>query len=413
MRILIVGSGGREHALAWKLAQEAEVHASPGNPGIAECAQCHLASPSIADLTALAKNLSPDLVVVGPEAPLIAGLADSLRTHEIPTFGVDAAGAQLEGSKAFSKELMRAAGVPTARYLTVSDADEAREFARQSYLEGRQLAVKVSGPALGKGVAVCDSLEMALEEIDRALVRGEFGEAGRKLVLEERLFGREFSLMCLCSGERFVSLPLAQDYKRAWEGDAGPNTGGMGSYSPVEWVDDGLVHETERRVIAPLLSELRNRGIDYRGALFAGLMVVEGEPFCLEYNVRFGDPETQSVMPRLGDGFADSLLGVALGRPPQPIAVRDLACVTVIVASRGYPGTIEKGLPIEVGPVADDALLFHAGTAVSEGRWVTAGGRVMGATGLGPDLPAARSAAYRAAEQVRFEGAWFRPDIGN
>lgn len=411
MRILVVGSGGREHALAWKLSQEAEVHAAPGNPGIAEDCEVHDVSAShFHGILALAKSLAVDLVVIGPESPLIDGLADLLRTEGIPTFGPSKAAAQLEGSKAFSKALMREAGVPTADFKSFTESGPAREYARDMFENGRPVVVKASGAALGKGVIMCAEAEEAEWAIANMIDENEFGNAGATIVVEEQLRGPEFSLLTLCSDEQFVSLPVAQDYKRALDGDEGLNTGGMGSYSPVPWISNDMVRQAEETIVRPILASLKGTG--YRGVLFSGLMVQDGRPYCLEYNVRFGDPETQSIMMRLGPGFAESLLACANGRPIPSPKVKHDASVCVVIASENYPGAVEKGFQIELPKqVPAGAKLFHAGTGTMDGKLVTNGGRVFGATATGPDLATARNSAYTLAKSVKFDGAWFRCDI--
>lgn len=412
MRVLVVGSGGREHALCWKLAKEAEVLAAPGNPGIESCGACFpVRTDDFDGLEGLCMRERPDLVVVGPEAPLIAGLADRLRSAGFAVFGPSAQAAQLEGSKAFAKEMMRRAGVPTAGFETFHHPDDAEEFARQAYDQGKQLAVKASGPALGKGVVVAATLQESLDAIRMMMVGHAFGDAGATVVLEERLFGKEFSLLTICSGERFFSLPVAQDYKRAHDGDRGPNTGGMGSHSPVPWLSEHVVRRAEEKVVAPILRQLAKEGLEYRGTLFSGIMVHEGQPYCLEYNVRFGDPETQSVMPRLANGFAEVLRAAALGEPLPPVSTLRNAAVTVVVASHGYPDSPVTGKRLDVAAVEENVLVFHAGTRHSNGELVTSGGRVAAVTAVAPSLEEARERAYRNVGAVRFEGAWYRSDI--
>lgn len=407
MRVVVVGSGGREHALAWKLAAECEVVATPGNPGIAQVAACLPGSP-----LEVCRHVRPDLVVVGPENPLIDGLADRLRDEGYATVGPGASGARLEASKAFSKEVMARAGVPTAAFKTFTDPHQAREFARERYEAGRQLAIKASGAALGKGVVVAETLAEALEAIESMMVDLELGEAGSTVVLEDRLVGREFSLLTLCSGTSIRSLPVAQDYKRALDRDLGPNTGGMGTYSPVSWLSDSIVERTVESVVRPALRALADAGIDYRGVLFSGVMVQDGRPFCLEYNVRFGDPETQSVVRRLGSGFPEALRATANGAAIPPIETLDNAVTTVVLASEGYPGNYPKGLPITVGAMPASCVLFHAGTAVEDGQLVTAGGRVMAVSATAPTLEASRAAAYEGVRAVAFDGMHYRTDIG-
>ena len=415
MRILVVGSGGREHALAWKLAQEHEVFCAPGNPGIAEEAEIVpvVAMDGIGLLEA-ARSRKVDLVVVGPEDPLVEGLADALRAGGIAVFGPGAAGARLEASKAFSKEVMRAAGVPTAKSETfdIRSGGAPMLYAKSRLASGKKVVVKASGNALGKGVYVCDTYKEAETAIGTMLWDKVHGEAGETVLVEDRLVGPEFSLLTLVGERGFLSLPVAQDHKRAFDRDQGPNTGGMGTVSPCAWVSEDLVREAEERVVAPILAELRRRGIDYRGTLFSGLLVEDGTPYCLEYNVRFGDPETQSVMLRLGRGLGDALYAAAVGGEILAPGILDNAAVTVVVASGGYPGAYEKGLPIEIDALPDGAKLFHAGTALKDGALVTNGGRVFGASASGATLDEARLRAYAAAEAVRFDGAFYRRDIG-
>ena len=413
MRILIVGGGGREHALAWKLAQEVEVFAAPGNPGMAE--ECDTFPTSASDhqgRAELARRLQADLVLVGPEDPLIAGIGDRLRGAGIHVFGPGADGAQLEGSKAFSKELMREAGVPTARFQSFRESGPAKTFARKLSEDGAGVVVKASGAALGKGAIVCAAVEEAEDAIDMMLTRRELGPAGDTIVLEERLDGPEFSLLTLANESGFVSLPVAQDYKRIGVGDTGPNTGGMGSYSPVPWVTPDLVSRAEERVVAPMLRLLGMKGIAFRGVLFSGLMLHGGVPHCLEYNVRFGDPETQSIMMRLGAGFAESLYRAARGEPIEPPAVLHDAAVTVVAASAGYPGPYERGKPIAVGALPQNAKVFHAGTTRAGMELLTNGGRVLAVTARGPTVEAARATAYEGLAAISFEGMQFRTDIG-
>jgi phosphoribosylamine---glycine ligase len=412
VRALVLGSGGREHALCWRLGQDAEVHSAPGNGGIAQEFVCH--EVSLADYGAvleLATSLEPSLTVVGPEDPLVAGLADRLRASGLRVVGPGASGAKLEASKAFSKAAMVEAGVPTAPATTCRDAETALDAVCARFDAGRQVAVKASGAALGKGVVVCATREEAEAAVRFMLEDRALGDAGSEVLIEDRLVGREFSLLTLVSGTAFASLPPAQDHKRLGDGDTGPNTGGMGTVSPVPWLDDSLLARTEERVVRPMLEWLAARGVDYRGVLFSGLMVVDGEPYCLEYNVRFGDPETQSVVRRVGDGFWEALAAVAAGEPVVAPVVRPESAVTVVVASGGYPGTYAKGVPISLGPMPSGVRVFHAGTALGPDGLVTSGGRVLGVSAVGANLAAARAAAYAGVAEVRFDGATFRSDI--
>lgn len=415
MKALVLGGGGREHALVWKLAQECEVYCAPGNAGISEiCETFNVSLNDHAEVVALANQISADLVVVGPEDPLIAGLADDLRSAGFAVFGPNKDGAILEGSKAISKQFMSEAGVPTAEYGEFTDPDQAKRYISEMFEKGKSVAVKASGAALGKGVTVCLTKAEADEAIERAMVERIFGEAGDIVVIEECLFGKEFSLLTLVSGTNFCSLPVAQDYKRAFDGDRGPNTGGMGTYSPVGWLDDDIVAKTEETVVAPLLKTMAEKGIDYRGVLFSGLMVVNGAPLCLEYNVRFGDPETQTVMRRIGLGFADALFAAAKGEPIPGIETASDPAITVVMASGGYPDKYAKGKSIEIPSSLDkEVVVFHAGTAMLVNDLVTSGGRVLGVSATGATIEQARKTAYEAVGQIEFTDKQFRTDIGN
>lgn len=411
MRILIVGSGGREHALAWNLGQEAEVHAAPGNPGFG--CECHdIDTASHDEIAALALALQPELVVIGPENPLIEGLANRLRSAGLAVFGPDSAGAQLEGSKAFAKGVMSGAGVSTAKYAVCKTSAEA-ESAAQGFIETSGGAVvKASGNALGKGVRVCSTIDESREAIHSMIEGRKFGDAGSILVIEECLYGREFSLLTVCSESGIWSLPVAQDYKRAYDGDRGPNTGGMGSFSPVDWVSGDLVEEAEQRVVLPALKHLSANGVAYRGVLFSGLMLTSDGIKCLEYNVRFGDPETQSILRRVKGGLASSLRSAALGEAPIPCRISSDASVAIVLANRGYPGPIEAGGEVTLPDRFEDGVVvFHAGTKLKDGKLIASGGRVLNVTAIGPSLSEARERAMRAVETIAFPGAWCRSDI--
>lgn len=412
----MIGTGAREHALCWKLAQEAEVFASPGNPGIASCASEAFDVPvmDLAGQVRLAKNLRPDCIVVGPEDPLIAGLADALRAEGFNVFGPGKEEAQLEGSKAFAKQMMARAGVPTAGCQVFTEAQSALDHLSALYGEGRQAAVKASGAALGKGVVVAETLEEAQDAIQMMMVAKDLGSAGDEVVIEDRLIGREFSLLTVVSGSSRWSLPIAQDHKRIGEGDTGPNTGGMGAYSPVGWVSDDLLNQTEEQVVDRLLAQLGKEGRDFRGCLFSGLLVQDGTAFCLEYNVRFGDPECQTVLRRLGGGFADLISTSSQGGAVSPLAVSPDPVVTLSLCSGGYPGPYAKDIPITFGDLPEGALVFHAGTKKGpEGVLLTNGGRALSVTGQGKTLADARAIAYAAADQVAFEGKTLRRDIAS
>lgn len=412
MKVLVVGSGGREHALAWKLAQESEVYCSPGNPGIAEdCGTFDVPASDPAGLIRLISHVHFDLVVIGPEDPLIAGLADALRAAGAAILGPGQDGARHEASKVWSKDMMAKAGVPTAAARTFTDSKLAKEYARGVFDQGAQVVVKASGAALGKGVVVCSTLQEAVDALAMMMDAGGLGAAGQNVVVEERLTGREFSLLTLVGGTSFSSLPVAQDYKRIFDNDEGPNTGGMGSASPVPWVSHDLVRQAEDKIVRPMIDEMARQGIDYRGVLFSGVMVVDGVPKCLEYNVRFGDPETQSVMMRIGSGLADALFVAANGGPVPSFQVADNAAVSVVVASEGYPGSYPKGVPIEIDPLPPGVKVFHAGTGAAGGQVVTNGGRVLAVTASASTVLDARKLAYEGVGRVRFEGMQFRSDI--
>ncbi|WP_164016915.1 phosphoribosylamine--glycine ligase [Pyxidicoccus trucidator] len=411
VKVLLLGSGGREHALAWKLSQSPRLTrllCGPGNPGTARLATNVPVRPDVPDeVVALAKREAVDLVVVGPEAPLVAGVADALARAGIPCFGPVAGAALIEGSKAFAKEIMAEAGVPTAAFRTFTDVTQAEAYA---VAQGR-IVVKADGLAAGKGVIVAHDVEAA-----RAAVRavGAMGEAGQTMVLEELLEGEEVSAMALCDGERYVMLPLSQDHKRVGDGDTGPNTGGMGAYSPAPFLSESQLAEVGERVVAPTLTVLRRRGIPFRGVLYAGLMLTRSGPKVLEFNARFGDPETQVLMMQLGEDLLPLVDACARGRlEPRPLVSNSGASVGVVLAAQGYPDAPRKGQRIDgLDAVPPDATVFLAGVEAKDGALVTSGGRVLTVCARGEDLARARERAYAAAEAVRFEGMHFRRDIG-
>jgi phosphoribosylamine---glycine ligase len=397
VRVLLLGSGGREHALAWKLAQApslTDLHAAPGSPGIARFGECHpIRAEDSEGILALARSLDVDLVVVGPEAPLVAGIADVLRPAGVAVFGPSAAAATIEGSKSFAKDVMAAAGVPTAAQLPVARPP---------------CVVKADGLAAGKGVHVCRTraeLEAALRAVTAF---------GAEFIVEELLEGPEISVFAVCDAGEAVALPPAQDYKRAFDGDEGPNTGGMGSYAPVPGIDREVVEEVLETVHRPVLEDLARRGAPFVGMLFAGLMLTADGVRVLEFNCRLGDPEAQSVLPLLeGDlvqTFAASAAGELAG---VQIVTRPGAAVTVVIAASAYPESADRGATIHGVEDAEaiGALVFHAGTALQGPRLVTNGGRVLSVTGLGDTVAAARAAAYEAADRIEFEGARRREDI--
>ena len=401
MRVCVVGSGGREHALAHVLGRTAEVVVTPGNAAIP------------GSLSAPPEEINADLFVVGPEAPLVDGLADRLRAAGRLAFGPGADGARLEGSKAWMKDLLAAAGVPTARYGSFTEEAAARGFLRT--LPGPWV-VKTDGLAAGKGVLVTGRLDEAEDDVRAKLAGESFGDAGRRVVIEEGLGGPELSVLAVCDGRRAVALAPAQDFKRVGDDDTGPNTGGMGAYSPVPFAGGAVVGTVMDTFVEPTLAELRRRGIDYRGVLYAGLMLTPDGPRLLEYNVRFGDPEAQVVLPRLTSDLAELLAAAAAGdlrRAPGP-ACGDDACVTVVLASEGYPAEPRRGDVIEGidAATALGATVFAAGVGRDgDGRLVTAGGRVLAVTGSGATVAAARRHAYAAVGCVSWPGMHYRSDI--
>ena len=411
MKVLVVGAGGREHAIVRALRrspQAPEVLCAPGNPGIARDARCcDVAATDVDGLAALAEREDVGLTVVGPEAPLVAGVVDALRARGRAAFGPSGAAARLEGSKAFAKEVMAAAGVPTAGWTAVDDVE-----AGMAAIERYPVVLKFDGLAAGKGVVIAPDEAAARDALDAFLVRQRFG-AGR-VVVEEHLEGEELSLLALCDGETAVPMAPAQDYKRIFDGDEGPNTGGMGSYSPVAGVDAALVDEIARTVHQPVVDTMRGRGTPFHGVLYAGLMLTPDGPRVLEFNVRFGDPETQAVLPRLRSDLLELLWRAA---DAGGLAGADLEwdarwAVTVVLASAGYPASSSSGDRITgLDAVPPEVEVTHAGTAARDGELVTAGGRVLSLTGLGDGPSAAREAAYAAADVVDFAGKQLRRDI--
>lgn len=426
MKILVVGSGGREHTIAWRLAQDAEGHTlycAPGNAGTANLAtNLPIKADDIAGIVAWAKAERPDLVVVGPEAPLVAGLVDALEAEGVRAFGPVAAGARMEGSKRFAKDVMSAAGVPTGRAEVFTDPAAAKA-ALPSF--GLPVVIKADGLAAGKGVVVAETAAQAESAIDDMLVANKFGAAGAEVLVEEFLDGEECSILALVDGERAVLLPSSQDHKRVFDGDKGPNTGGMGAYSPAPVVTEAMLPDIRERIILPVVRELAKRGVTYRGILYAGLMITpEGGKVAasgsrinvVEFNARFGDPETEAVLPRIGGNFAKALLNAATGCLSEAdVEVLPEAAATVILASGGYPGAYEKGKVITGLEAAETngAIVFHCGTESKDNETRTAGGRVLSVTGCGKTLREAVNAAYAAAAKISFEGMFYRKDIAH
>lgn len=417
MRVMVIGAGAREHALVWKLAQSPQVekiYAVPGNPGMAEQAEC-IPMPGgeqpYADLAALAEQAHIDLTVVGPELPLIEGIVDTFRERGLPIFGPDAAGAALEGSKAFAKELMTGAGIPTARHRTFLEANEA-----MAYLEehGAPVVVKASGNAAGKGAIVAPDLETAREAVQQMMVHHAFGAAGRIVVIEDYLQGDEISVTASCHGTHYLPLCLTQDHKRALDNDQGLNTGGMGAYTPLPFVNEETEKRIYREITAPTLQALQARGITFTGMLYTNIMLTARGPMVLEHNTRLGDPEAQAMMLLL----REDLLNVLQFQETMPVKSEKLwhlgSAVSLTLASGGYPGSYRTGLPISGLKEASslpDVQVFHAGTARKDGQLVTAGGRVLSVAARGSTLREAVNLAYEAAKLISFEGMHYRKDI--
>ena len=416
MNILLLGSGGREHALAVALAASPrcdELYIAPGNGGTAAVGEnVLLDAEDPAAVADFARETGCGLVVIGPEAPLVVGVADAVRAVGIPCFGPGAEGAQVEGSKKFSKELMERAGVPTAAYASFTDEAAALAYVRD---QGAPLVVKADGLAAGKGVVVATELSQ-VEDAVRACFDGAFGKAGATVVIEEMMTGPECSLLAFTDGETVRPMCTSQDHKRALEGDRGPNTGGMGAYAPVPIVTDEE-HAAMVDALEKTVAQLHAEGIDYRGCLYGGFMLTPAGPKVLEFNARFGDPETQVVVPRLENDLVEVMLAVAEGRLSEvELRWSDRWAVTVVLTSAGYPGSYEKGKVItgvEDAEAMDDATVYHAGTALTDaGELVTSGGRVLDVTALGDTFEAARDRAYAACEKIQFEGKTLRHDIG-
>ncbi|MCI7676020.1 MAG: phosphoribosylamine--glycine ligase [Phascolarctobacterium sp.] len=418
MRILLIGGGGREHALAWKLVQSPKVeklYAAPGNPGMALLQKCECINLNVDDLEGVAdyaEEKSIDLTVVGPEAPLVAGLADVFKRRGLPVFGPSKAAAQLEGSKAFSKELMAKYNIPTAFFKICEDIETAKSYVEE---KGAPIVVKADGLAAGKGVVVAMTKAEALEAIDEMMGDHKFGAAGARLVLEEYMEGEEASLLAFTDGKTVVPMIAAQDHKRVFDGDEGPNTGGMGTYAPAPVMTDILRLKATELILKPVVEAMAKEGSPYQGCLYAGLMIKGDSVKVVEFNCRFGDPETQVVLPLLDGDLAEIMLACATGTLDKAeVAWHDKAAVCVVMASGGYPESYEKGKEITGLAAAEedkDVVVFHAGTKEAEGKIVTSGGRVLGVTAVDSSIKAARDRAYAAVEKIAFEKNFYRKDI--
>ena len=414
MKVLLIGSGGREHALAWKLKQSpllTELFAAPGNPGIGECATLlSLNTDDHAAVLSFCREADIDLVVVGPEAPLVAGLADTLRAGGIATFGPSAAAAQLEGSKGFTKDLCARYDIPTGAYQRFNNAPKAKAYIRQ---QGAPIVVKADGLAAGKGVTVAMTIEEALAAVDDCF-EGAFGAAGAEVVVEAFLDGEEASFFCLSDGKTALALATAQDHKRVGDGDTGPNTGGMGAYSPAPVMTPDMVERTMKEIIEPTIRGMAESGYPFTGVFFAGLMITARGPELIEYNVRFGDPECQVLMMRLQSDLLPLLNAAATGTLDRVSAEwSDDAALTVVLASKGYPGAYDKNTPIRALPDPQNgAKVFHAGTAMQDGQLVATGGRVLNVTARGASVGEAQARAYALVDAVEWDNGFCRRDIG-
>jgi phosphoribosylamine--glycine ligase len=418
MKVLVIGGGGREHALVWKLKQSPrvdKVYCAPGNAGIAEIAECvDIKGDDVDALLDFVKYNWIDLTVVGPEVPLTEGIVDAFVREERLIFGPDKVGAQLEGSKIFAKDFMRKYGIPTAEYKTFTSYLHAEEYVR---LKGAPIVIKADGLAAGKGVIVAQTVDEAVDALRMIMKDRAFGEAGNKVLVEQCLKGEEASFMILTDGRTVIPLATSQDHKQVFDGDKGPNTGGMGAYSPAPLVTESLRAEIMESIIDPVMKGLTKERIKFSGVIYVGVMVCDGKPYVLEFNVRFGDPEAQPILARLDSDFFDLLKATAEGRLNDvEVSWKDEASICVVLASKGYPGPYDKGDVIKgLDAFKNDknVVVFHAGTSVNNGEVVTSGGRVLGVTALGKDIWTARENAYSAIEKIHFEGMHYRKDIGS
>lgn len=419
-KVLVVGQGGREHALVWKLQQSPhvdQVFCAPGNAGTAlESTNVDISATDCERLVQFAKDNSIDLTVVGPEAPLVAGIVDQFAKAGLRVFGPSQGAAALEGSKSFCKNIMRRANVPTADYQVFTDATDAVQFVQER--EQERFVVKADGLAAGKGVSVCSNKADAIEAIHEMMTAKAFGQAGAKIVIEEVLEGQEVSVLALIDGRTIVTLEPAQDHKAAYDGDTGPNTGGMGAYTPAPFATPELIDEVIEKILIPTVHTMRKNGTEFKGVLYAGLMLTSQGPKVLEYNVRLGDPEAQPVLMRLKSDLYEVLYAAAEGKLKDlpELEWDDRSAVCVVMASEGYPGAISTGHPIrglEEAAKLPDVKVFHAGTAIDGENVVNTGGRVLGVTALGHDLSEAKKKAYEAVKCIRWKGAWCRKDISD
>ena len=418
MKVLVIGSGGREHALVWKLSQSPRVDkifCTPGNAGISETAEClDIKTDDIGALVNFAKYEGIDLTVVGPEAPLTAGIVDAFVKEDRRIFGPDKLGAQLEGSKVFAKEFMLKYGIPTAEYKTFTSYLHAKEYIQ---LKGAPIVIKADGLAAGKGVFVAASVEESIDALKLIIKERAFGSAGDKVIVEQCLKGEEASFMVLTDGKTFIPLATSQDHKTVFDNDKGPNTGGMGAYSPAPIITESLEADIMKNIIKPVIKGLIKERINYRGIIYAGLMICDGKPYVLEFNCRFGDPEAQPVLMRLDSDLFDALKAASEGKLKDiKLSWKNDASVCVVLTSKGYPGSYEKGKVIkglDSLKNRDDLMVFHAGTSVDDKKFVTSGGRVLGVTALGKDIRSAKENAYQAIKKIHFDGMHYMKDIGD
>jgi len=424
VKVLVIGSGGREHSLVWKLSQSPRVDkifCAPGNAGMAEIAECiDIKADDIDALLNFARYEWIDLTVVGPELPLTTGVVDAFKREGLRVFGPDKAGARLEGSKVFAKEFMLKYRIPTAEYKIFTSYLHAGEYVR---LKGVPIVIKADGLAGGKGVFVAETHDEAINALKKIMKERVFGDAGNKVIVEQCLKGEEASFMVLTDGKTVIPLATSQDHKRVYDNDQGPNTGGMGAYSPAPIITKQLEARIMRDVINPLIEGLKREGIDYRGVIYAGLMICDGKPYVLEFNCRFGDPEAQPVLMRLKSDLFDVMMATVEGRlGGVSLSWKDYVAICVVISSKGYPDSYEKGKVIKgldtlyktsCRKDRDDLFVFHAGTGIKDGEFITSGGRVLGVTALGEDIENAKKNAYKAIGKIHFEGMHYRKDIGD
>ena len=418
MKVLVVGSGGREHTLVWKITQSprvSKIYCAPGNAGISQKAECvSIKAENISELIRFAEEKKIDLTVVGPEAPLTKGIVDEFEKRNLRIFGPSKNASQLEGSKVFAKEIMLEAGVPTGKCEVFEDSDRAAEYIKSQPVP---IVVKADGLAAGKGVIVAKTKEEALEAIDLIMIKRTFGKAGNRIMIEECLVGEEASILAFCDGENFIPMAASQDHKAIYDGDKGPNTGGMGAYSPAPLINEHMMETISSQVFQPIINKMKEKGIPYKGVLYAGLMITESGLKVLEFNVRFGDPETQVILPRLKTDLVDIMESSIDGKLNKiSIEWKNETAVCVVIASGGYPGPYKKGeriTGIKQAEELQDVIVFHAGTALAGGDIITSGGRVLGVTALGANIEQAIDKTYEAVGKIYFNKMYFRRDIAD